>query len=228
MNITIFNELTTDDYLNELQAEADKYQGLYVDMDNADERKYVKDKASSISSLLKSLDRARIDKSKEYKLQVETEAGIIKDRLEKANLPFTLLIDDHNEKRKQILADKKAIDDAKALIIEIEINHDEAINIDKLWGFEKADRLRVQKEHDDEIRNKAIKQATIDAENKVIRDAEIVATDRKMREADTDHKRGINVIAVAGFTDHGFSSDEAMKIVSIIAKGFINNVTINY
>ena len=43
MDITIFKELTTEEQLVELQLEADKYTGLYVDMSNAPERKYVKE-----------------------------------------------------------------------------------------------------------------------------------------------------------------------------------------
>jgi len=60
MEIAIFKEVTTESALIELEAEGKKYDGLYVDMDKAPERKYVKDKAAFIAGLLKKLDRTRI------------------------------------------------------------------------------------------------------------------------------------------------------------------------
>ena len=139
MEVSIFNEITTNEILVDLEAEAKKYEGLYVDMDNKEERKYVKDKAVLISSLLKTLDRARIDKSKDYKILVESEAANIKGRLEEANKPFTLLIDEHKEKRAKELAKIKEIEDRKALAEQIEADHDSAIMEDKVRTFEKAE-----------------------------------------------------------------------------------------
>lgn len=71
MDIAIFKEITTNDYLKELKVESEKYTGLYVDMEDAPQRKYVKDKAHDINQLLKKIDRKRIDASKEYKIKVE-------------------------------------------------------------------------------------------------------------------------------------------------------------
>ena len=53
MEIAIFESVIIDDALIELEAEGKKYEGLYVDMENAPERKYVKDKAALISGLKK-------------------------------------------------------------------------------------------------------------------------------------------------------------------------------
>ena len=146
MEVSIFNEITTNEILVDLEAEAKKYEGLYVDMDNKEERKYVKDKAVLISSLLKTLDRARIDKSKDYKILVESEAANIKGRLEEANKPFTLLIDEHKEKRAKELAKIKEIEDRKALAEQIEADHDSAIMEDKVRAFEKAEAEKAAAE----------------------------------------------------------------------------------
>jgi len=112
MNITVFESVTTESALIELEAEGKKYAGLYVDMDNAPERKYVKDKAASIAGLLKKLDRTRIDAAKDYKVEVEKQAQAIKSRLQDANSNFQLLIDGYNIERKKILDEEKAREQA--------------------------------------------------------------------------------------------------------------------
>lgn len=162
MNITIFNDLTTEDYLQQLELESEKYAGLYVEMDNKDERKFVKDKALLISNLLKRLDRARIDKSRDYKILVEEEASNIRERLEAANKPFTALIDEYKEKRARILAEKKAREDAEQLAIQIEKDHEDAITLDKIRTFEIEEAIRQQKERDEQIAKEAREQAERD------------------------------------------------------------------
>lgn len=173
MEITIFNEITTEDLLAELEAEAKKYDGLYVDMENAPERKYVKDKASHISGLLKQLDRARIDKSKSYKTKVEAEADKIKDRLVTANVPFQALIDEHKAERAKLLALKKASDEAKAIALQLPIDHEDAIGMNDLYDFKIAQSEIEQAMRDDQIKADAIaetKQALINAENQAKED----------------------------------------------------------
>ncbi len=108
-DLVIFSELTTDEKLTELEAQGAKYEGLYVDMSVAEERKYVKDQASFINGMLKKLDRARIDIKKAHAKSVEDEAASIRHRLEQANKPFTLLIDEWNAERKRILDEEKRV-----------------------------------------------------------------------------------------------------------------------
>jgi hypothetical protein len=158
-NIVIFKEITTDEILLELEAESKKYDGLHVDMNNKDERKFVKDKASLVSGMLKKLDRKRIDESKEYKVKVEKEALDIKERLEIINLPFTALIDAHKAERAEILAEEKAVQDAKELLIQIASDYDDAIMEDKVKTFEKAEVLRQQIERDNLMKQEAAEQA---------------------------------------------------------------------
>jgi hypothetical protein len=106
--IVIFKELTTNESLIEIELQSKKFVGLTVDMDDAKERKKVKDSAQLISDILKRVDRARIDHSKDYKAKVEAEATMIVDRLSVANKPLTDLTDAYTAKRKQILDAEKA------------------------------------------------------------------------------------------------------------------------
>jgi hypothetical protein len=154
--ITIFNELTTDDHLTSLEQESKKYTGLYVDMENKPERKYVKEQAELINKLLKKLDRARIDLSKEFRTNVESEFNEIKQRLESANLPFTALIDEHKEKRSKELAEKKAKEQAILDALQKERDHEDALTLDEMMTFKKEQSDREQKERDELIVKQAI------------------------------------------------------------------------
>jgi len=164
MQVAIFDDLTTEQALIEIEAKSSEYDGLYVDMDDKEQRKFVKDKSSLIGDLLKKLERARIDKSKEFKSQVESEAKEIKERLEAANKPFSALIDEYKEKRAKILADKKAKEEAALLAIQIEEDHENAITLDKIRTFEIQDAINQQKERDEQIAKEASAKAEAEKE----------------------------------------------------------------
>jgi hypothetical protein len=140
MNIELFRDITTEEALQHLEAEGLKLNGLYLDMEDKEQRKYVKNNAVLINELIKKVDRSRINQKKAFGLSVEAEAKAIIERLEAANLPFTLLIDEHKAKRAKILADQKAKEDAAELLIQIEADHESAIMWDKVETFEKVDR----------------------------------------------------------------------------------------
>lgn len=298
MTITLFKSITTEESLQALEAEGEKYTGLVVDMDNAKERKYVKDGAALIAGYLKKLDRARIDLSRDYKNSVEAEAADIKARLEKANEPYTLLIDMHKAKRAKILAEEKAREEAKALLIRIEEDHETGLMMNKVFDIDKAEAIAAQEARDkviadnarkdaeerlrlieekakqdaidavaekERLEQKAIddklaaeeraeqaaikakedaKQAKIEAEAKAARDADLAVQREKDRAAqqlamekeeaarrakDANHKRKINnesLAALMYFAD--IEEGDARRIVQVIAKGQIPNVTINY
>lgn len=135
-SVVIFTDLTTEDALQSIEAEAKKYDGLYVDMNDKKQRKYVKDSAASINDLLKKIERARIDKSKEYKFQVEAEAKLIKERLEAANSPFSDLIKGYNEERAKILAEEKRIEQEKLDALQYGRDYDEAGQLNRLFDLE--------------------------------------------------------------------------------------------
>lgn len=209
MNIVLFQDLTTNDILSQLESDAAKYDGLYVDMDNKAERKFVKDSAANIGDLLKRLERARIDKAKDYKFAIEKEAAEIKTRLEEANKPFTALIDAHKEKRAKELAALKAIEDAKALAIQIEQDHSDAITMDKIRTFEKKEAEEAARARDEEIarqareqaekekiaaqeRAEALEQAMILQQEQAKREAEQRRIDDEKREIEREKQRKID------------------------------------
>ena len=177
MSIVLFKEITTEENLKQLEAEGIKYAGLYVDMEVAKERKFIKDSAALINGLLKKVDRARIDKSKEFKVSVEAEAASLTARLEEANKPFSALIDDYNTSRKAILAEEKRIADAKeadrlAVIAQAERDdHHEMAILMMAEDFRQRAADKKKAEAEQEIRNKEIAdQATKDAESKAEQD----------------------------------------------------------
>ena len=171
MNIAIFEDITTESALCALEKESETYTGLYVEMDQPEQRKFVKGKAVLITDLLKKLDRARIEKSRDYKILVEAEAKSIKKRLENANKPFTLLIDEYKIVREKQLAEEKAKAEAKALAKQIPIDHDEALLMNKMFNFEKAEAVRQEKAQQELIEERARIHAE-EAANKAVKDAE--------------------------------------------------------
>lgn len=228
MEIALFNDVTTEDILQAIEADGKKYEGLYVDMYNAPERKYVKENAAKINDIIKKLDRARIDKSKDYKAQVEKEFADIKERLEIANEPFTLLLDEYKEQRAKELAAKKAIEDDRLLKLQIEDDHEMALLINKTYEYDKAQELKAKQEHKERIAkeaaDRAIEQERINQEN--IKQAEINAENARI--ANFEHVRAINRAALNDLVELGLTESNAMIVVKAIAKKLISNVTINY
>lgn len=155
MDIVLFKDVTTSEVLADLLTESEEYTGLYVDMNNAKERKYVKDKAQLIVDTKKKLERARIDLPADYKAKVQKEFKKIDEALDLANLPFTLLIDEYKVERAKVLeAEKKA----KEVIIraeELSRDHEFAILLnDKMISEAKqqaelAEQQRIQQEEFD-------------------------------------------------------------------------------
>jgi len=162
MSIVLFKEITTEEALVQLETDGAKYAGLYVDMEDKKQRKYVKDSAALITGLLKKVERARIDKSKEYKINVEAEAKEITARLEAANSPFSSLIEIHNEKRKSILAEEKRVAEAKeaarlAVIAQAERDeHHEMAFLLMAEDFRQREALAEQERLDQIARDDAI------------------------------------------------------------------------
>jgi hypothetical protein len=179
MDIVLFQEITTDEALTKLEAEGKKYEGLYVDMDDKKERKYVKDNAALISNMLKKLDRARIDKSRDHKTSIEAEAADIKGRLELANLPFSKLIDEHKEKRAAILAEEKVKAEAEELLLQIGYDHDQALMMDKIRTIEAAEQEQERLADEKRISNEAAEFARIQAEKNAQAELDRIEQDRQ-------------------------------------------------
>jgi hypothetical protein len=229
MSIVLFNDITTEETLRQLEVTGEKYKDLYVDMNEKEQRKYVKDSASVINDMLKKLERARIDKSKEYKARVEAEAKSIRERLQAANEPFTALIDAYNIERKKILDAKKAKEDAIELARLIESDHEIALILNTQWDNDKEkredERKAAQEAHDKEVAERAIhaEKARIEAEEKR-KEAE-----RIIRESCIENKRSVNNAAVESLmSTTGLDHDTSVNVIKAIAKKQVANVFIKY
>lgn len=248
--VTIFTDITTEHALLAIEEDAATYTGLYVDMHEAKGRKFVKEAAANIGDILKRLDRARIDKTKDYKQAVEKEAAAIRSRLEKANEPFTLLLDEYKAERQKVLdaenARKKKIEDQAAIDSDYEIA---VLLMDKYFSDKaKAESERIA--YEENLKREAVEQATIQAKQDAINaearrlaDIEKAKQDEidrqeakrkydemlaKQREADTEHKRQVNNEILADLTDSGIDDASAKKMIALIAKGLVRNIKIMY
>ena len=228
MNTVMMEINTSEAALCEIETEAAKYDGLYVDMEDPKQRKFAKDKAAEINGILKAVDRARIDLSKGYKRLVEDEASEIRTRLENANKPFTLLIDEYNAERKRVLDAEKAVRVAAELAIQKDIDHEFALLLDKSHAADKAEAYRLKSEHDDYIRKHAAEAATIQAKQEAERLAAKLEADENKRKADVEHCRKINCDILAALMALGIYQEKAVEIVKAAAKGKLGNIVINY
>jgi hypothetical protein len=246
MNISIFQDVTTEESLIALEKSAETYENIYVEMDQPEQRKFVKESAANILGILKNLDRVRIDKSRDYKVMVENEAGLIKARLEGANKPFTDLIEQYTLDRKKELAKQKAREAAKQLLIQFPIDHDDGLLMDKMFDFEKAEAIREDQKRIDLIAAQAIKdaeqrlidqvaQAKVDQQKALDNEAARWEAERlsdqaeiDRRAADEEHCRKRNLEAVACFEKGGLSHKDSILAVRLIAAKRIDYIDINY
>lgn len=232
MSIAIFQEITTEEYLLEIEAEGKKYAGLYVDMANAPERKFVKEQAANIKAMLKRLDSERIAKSRDYRAKVEKEAATIKERLEVANSPYTLLIDSYAADCKKVRDEAKAIEDAKALAIQKESDHEYALLIDAKVMADKALARQAQEEHEAAIAKEAAENARITAEAKAKQDAidARIAEDAEQarRESNKSHCAKINNAVLAAIIECGITEEQGKAIIKKIVTGDVPNTSIKY
>ena len=217
MNITIFNDLTTEEKLLSIEKNASEYIGLYVDMDDLKQRKYVKDKEAEIGGIRKALNTARIKKVKDYTAQVKSEFDLIDARLVKANEPFTLLHDEYKAERSKVLAKEKADRDAVLLAEQKEIDHELALLIDKSYL---ADKAEAEKQRIAEAEKLAIEIAK--------REREQGELEASRRAKNKEHVRSVNVEILNALMASGISEGDAKIMITLIAQGKIKHITINY
>jgi hypothetical protein len=228
MNVTIFTELTTTEKLAEITKESEKYIGLYVEMSDPKQRKYVKDQAESIKSIRKNLNILRIKKIKDYTLNAKAEFDSIDLILEKANEPFTLLIDDFAAERKAILDKEKAEKLAIEKAAQKEVDHDWAIILDKSYLADKLAAEKAQEERDEAIRIDATNRATQAAKNAQEVTDRAIAQDLANRTADKENYRKINRAIYSALLDAGVGKSEAFIVTNALIDKEIPHITINY
>ena len=218
MNVTIFKDLTPEEKLTSVEKQAAEYIGLYVDMDDLKQRKYVKDKEAEIGSIRKALNASRIKKVKDYTLEVKFEFEAIDARLDKANEPFTLLIDEWNAKRKEILEAEKAIKQAAELAIQKEIDHDTALMMDKVYLIEKREREEARAAHEQSIREQAQKDADERHKREMEEAKQRELSEKQAREASKEHVRGINRAILESLKNNGVGEFEAKTLITLIER----------
>jgi hypothetical protein len=228
MNVTIFTELTTTEKLAEITKESEKCIGLYVEMSDPKQRKYVKDQAESIKLIRKNLNTSRIKKVKDYTAKVKKEFDSIDVILSDANEPFTLLIDGYADARKVILdAEKKRLCDIERAA-QKDIDHEFAILLDKSYLADKLTAEKSQEERDEAIRIDATNRATQAAKNAQEVTDRAIAQDAANRLADSNNVRLVQRAIFSGFINAGLDKDAATKATQAIIDNYIPHVTINH
>jgi len=217
MNVTIFKDLTTEEKLVSIEVEAAEYIGLYVDMDDLKQRKYVKDKESEIGSIRKALNTSRIKKVKDYTLQVKSEFDAIDERLAKANEPFTLLHDEHKAERAKVLAKEKADREAILMAEQKLIDHEFALLLDKSYLSDKAEAEKLILAEAEKLAAEIAKREREREELEVLR-----------RTKDKEHVRGVNRSILAALLSHDIDEGSARSMIALAAKGMLPNITITY
>ena len=229
MEITIFKEITTEGVITSIEENSEKYHvGFYADMNNAPERKLVKESASEIGGIIKELEVARIKITKANTAAVNKEHKLILERLVIANAPFQTLIDEYTAQRKKILSDEKRVVELRAAMVQKEDDHEMALLINKTFEYDKAEAIRINNEQLHTIKVEAEKaanarQATLNA--KIAQD-EINAENARL--ANVEYVRGINRAIYKGFIDAGLNKESATIATQSLIDNKITNVTINY
>jgi hypothetical protein len=228
MNVTIFKGLTTDEHLDDLEAKSEEYNGLYVDMNIAKQRKYVKDKAADIKSMEKMIVAGAITKIKQARDLIKDEESYVLNRLAKINEPFTLLIDDFAAERKHILDAEKAKKLAIEKAAQKEVDHEWAIILDKSYLADKLAAEKAQAERDEAIRVDAANRATQAAQNAQAATNRAIAQDAANRLADSNNVRLVQRAIFSGFINAGLDKDAATKATQATIDNTIPHITINY
>ncbi len=224
-----YREVTTEAILVDLEADAQKHIGLWVDMNNSQERKYVKDKAALGKSLIKKLDRSRIDQSAAHKLMLDTEAETIRLRLEDIISPYTVLINLYADEQKEIRDKAKARRDAIDLSFEIERDHDYALLMDAQVMRDKSDAIQAQIDRDAIIATQAADLARQEMQRQQDAKERAEAAAIAARLAD---KENVSLILRAAKEDlmliEGVDEALAKSIVLSIRNNTIRNTYIEY
>ena len=230
MEITIFKEITTEGVIKSIEENSEKYHvGFYADMNNAPERKLVKESASEIGGIIKELEVARIKITKGHTAKVNKEHKAILERLKVANAPFQVLIDEYTAQRKKILADEKYVAEMRAAMVQKEDDHEMALLINKTFEYDKAEAIRINNEQLHAIKVDAERAAEERqrVHNETVKQNEINAENARL--ANKEYLRKINHDVLFDLmTKCALDEEQAKSVVIALAKNKISHTTINY
>ena len=228
MDITVFNDITTEGALLELEVRGAKYNDLLCDMDNPPERKWVKDNASEIKGLIKSVEARRISAAKKYKLAVDAEATTITDRLKAANENFTILIDTYSAGRAKVIANEKLVIKLREQSIQKELDHEFALLVNKTFEFDQAEIERVKNEEYEVLRVQAEKRASdrqVEINAAIERDR-VYAENARL--ANVEHVRSVNISILNAMIEVGIEKEAGTRFIKMLARKELQQLTINY
>ena len=224
-----YKEVTTEAVLLDLEADAKKHVGLWVDMNNNQERKYVKDKAALGKSLLKKLDRSRIDQKTAHGVMLDTEADTLALRIKDIISPYTILIDLHADEQKEIRDKTKAREEAKNTAFEKERDHDYALLMNDRAMLEKKEAEEAKFIYESNLKKEAAAKAVLEASEKIAQAKRCEAAEDARRLANTKHVRSVNAEALDSLClIEGVSIELGKEIVKAIARNQIKNISIKY
>ena len=229
MEIAIFNKITTDGVITSIEENSKKYHvGFYADMNNAPERKLVKESASEIGGIIKELEAARISITKANTLAVNKEHKSILERLTVANAPFQTLIDEYTAQRKKILADEKRVAELRAAMVQKEDDHEMGLLINKTFEYDKAEELRLKEDHDKAYRDQVEAEAEERANSKAAHAKAASIREGSARLANKSHVGNVNRGVLRDLMYLGLTEADGKALIRAIFKNEISNITINY
>ena len=229
MEIAIFKEITTEGVIASIEENSKKYHvGFYADMNNAPERKLVKESASEIGGIIKELEVARIKITKANTAAVNKEHKLILERLTVANAPFQTLIDEYAAQRKKILADEKRVVELRAAMVQKEDDHEMALLINKTFEFDKVEAIRINNEqlHTMKVEAERAAEERQRVHNETVKQNEINAENARL--ANKEHVRGVNRAILDVLEENDIGTAVAMEFIKLAAKGLLPQLTINY
>ncbi len=229
MQITIFNEITTEGVIASIEENSKKYHvGFYADMNNAPERKLVKDSAADIGGIIKKLEAARISITKANAAAVNKEHASILERLKIANAPFRTLIDDYTAERKKVLDAEKARKQAILVAEQLNLDHEMALLMNKTYAYDKEQELKADKEHQVRVEDEALKKAT----NRLAALAKAQDQDKinaeNARLTNTEHLKRVNNLILDAMVECEIPKHQAQQFIKRVARKEINYISINY
>ena len=237
MEVTIFNKITTEGVITSIEENSKKYHvGFYADMNNAPERKLVKESASEIGGIIKELEAARISITRANTAAVNKEHSAILERLKVANAPFQTLIDEYAASRKVILDAEKARKQAVIKAEQLELDHEMGLLINKTFEYDRlqfiAKELELEKSREKERKEYADEQVKVaikrkEDQLKVEEQSNINAENARL--ANKEHCAKINRDSLNELIDKcGLTPTQAKEVVSALARKQLQHIQINY
>ena len=179
----------------------------------------------------------RIDTAKAYKVEVEKQAQAIQSRLDDANAPFQVLIDEYTAERKKILDAKKANEAALELKAKIEDDHEMALLMNKTWAYDREELLReaarVEAERLAEREVYATEQVK-KAEQRQLLQSRARRTAKDLRRKRTTSKQGVykgceQEAILDVLEENRYNVQRWLcEVIKLAAKGLLPKLTINY